>query len=157
MILVSSCICLCPIYWSQVLSREWRCSWSSADRRCSNYIWVINNLIAYWGASYIRDLTVMLTNHWHLNKIAVILQTFSNVLPWKKILCVGQISHWILLLDPINNQPTLALIMTWCLTGNKPLPKAKFTQIYVIIWFKSLIKKNNDISQTQTILAWDYI
>ena len=56
--LVSSCICLCPIYWSQVLSREWRCSWSSADRRCSNYIWVINNLDAYLGASYIRDLVV---------------------------------------------------------------------------------------------------
>ena len=30
-----------------VLSWEWRCSWSSADRRCSNYIWVINNFIAY--------------------------------------------------------------------------------------------------------------
>ena len=30
-----------------VLSREWRCSWSSADRRCSNYICVINNFIAY--------------------------------------------------------------------------------------------------------------
>ena len=58
MILVSSCICLWPIYWSQVLSREWRCSWSSADRWCSNYIWVINNLIAYWGATYIRDLMV---------------------------------------------------------------------------------------------------
>ena len=29
---------------------------SSADRRCSNYIWVINNFIAYQGASYIRDL-----------------------------------------------------------------------------------------------------
>ena len=28
------------IHWSQVLSREWRFSWSSADRRCSNYIWV---------------------------------------------------------------------------------------------------------------------
>ena len=41
-----------------VLSREWRCSWSSAHRRCSNYIWVINDLIAYKGASYIRDLTV---------------------------------------------------------------------------------------------------
>ena len=27
--------------------REWRCSWSSADRRCSNYIWVIDNSIAY--------------------------------------------------------------------------------------------------------------
>ena len=45
MILVLSCCCLCPIHWSQVLSREWRCSWGSADRRCSNYIWVINNFI----------------------------------------------------------------------------------------------------------------
>ena len=30
---------------SQILSREWRCSWSSADRRCSNHIWVIDNFI----------------------------------------------------------------------------------------------------------------
>ena len=44
--LVPSCSCLCASYWSQVLSRECRCSWSSADRRCSNYIWVINNLMA---------------------------------------------------------------------------------------------------------------
>ena len=29
-----------------VFSREWRCRWSSADRRCSNYIWVIDNAIA---------------------------------------------------------------------------------------------------------------
>ena len=58
MILASACSCLCPIHWSQVLSREWRCSWSSADRRCSNYLWVIHNLNAYWGATYIRDLTV---------------------------------------------------------------------------------------------------
>ena len=42
-----------------MLSREWRYSWSSADRRCSNYIWVINNLIAFLSASYIRDLTVL--------------------------------------------------------------------------------------------------
>ena len=41
------CICLCPISWSQMLSQEWRCSWSSADRQCSNYVWVINNFIAY--------------------------------------------------------------------------------------------------------------
>ena len=47
MFLVSSCSCLRSIYWSQVLSWEWRCSWSSADRRCSNYIWVINKFIAY--------------------------------------------------------------------------------------------------------------
>ena len=55
---VPSCGCFCRIPWSQMLSREWRCSWSSADRRCSNYIWVINNFIAYKGASYIRDFTV---------------------------------------------------------------------------------------------------
>ena len=35
------------IHWSQWLSREWRCSWSSADRWCSNYIWVINDFIAH--------------------------------------------------------------------------------------------------------------
>ena len=38
-----------------MLSQEWRCKWSSADRWCSNYIWVINNLIAYSSPSYIRD------------------------------------------------------------------------------------------------------
>ena len=42
----------------EVLRREWRCSWSSADRRCSNYIWFISNFIAHYGASYIRDVTV---------------------------------------------------------------------------------------------------
>ena len=45
MSLVSSCSCLCPNYWSQVLNQEWRCCWSSADRRSSNYIWVINKFI----------------------------------------------------------------------------------------------------------------
>ena len=58
MIPVSSCSCLCPIHWSQMLSREWRCSWSSTDSRCPNYIWLIDNLIAYQGAAYIRDLAV---------------------------------------------------------------------------------------------------
>ena len=58
MLLVSSCSCLCPIHWSQVLCREWRCSRNSADRQWSNYIWVINNFIALKGAPYIKGLTV---------------------------------------------------------------------------------------------------
>ena len=58
MFLFLSSSCLCPIHWSQVLGREWRYSWSSADRQCSNYIWVINNFVAYWGATYIRGLVV---------------------------------------------------------------------------------------------------
>ena len=45
MFLVSCWSWFCPVHWSQVLSPFWRCSWSSADRRCSNYIWVINNFI----------------------------------------------------------------------------------------------------------------
>ena len=45
--LVSSCSCLCPIHWHQVLSREWRGRWGSANRRCSNYIWVINKFMAF--------------------------------------------------------------------------------------------------------------
>ena len=60
MFFVSSCSCLCQIHWSQVLSWEWRCSWSSADRRCSNYTWLINNYSPRWGAAYIRGLTVLL-------------------------------------------------------------------------------------------------
>ena len=62
MFLDSACSCLRTINWSQLFSGEWRCSWSSADRRCSNYIWVINNFIAYSSASYIRDLTVVCFN-----------------------------------------------------------------------------------------------
>ena len=53
MFLISSCSCLCPIHWSQLLIPEWRCSWSSSDRQCSNYIWVINNFIAHYGVTYI--------------------------------------------------------------------------------------------------------
>ena len=65
MFLVSSCSCLCPIQRSQLLSREWRCSWSNADRRSSICIWEIDNIIAYWGASYIRDLTVFNSIQFH--------------------------------------------------------------------------------------------
>ena len=43
-----------PNQLKPILSREWRCSWSSADRWCSNYIWVINNFIP----TCIRGLTV---------------------------------------------------------------------------------------------------
>ena len=73
MIIVSSCCCLCPIHWNQVLSREWRCSWSSADRRCSNYIWVINDFIAYLGVSYIRGLMV-LDLIWHKTHLMTVIQ-----------------------------------------------------------------------------------
>ena len=67
MFLVTPCSCLRSIHWRQVLSWEWRCSWSSADRRCSNYIWVINNFIAYWGATYMRGFTVGVYRNQNVN------------------------------------------------------------------------------------------
>ena len=36
MFLVSSCNCRCEIYWNQVLSRKWICSWSNAHRPETN-------------------------------------------------------------------------------------------------------------------------
>ena len=60
---ILSCNCLCLIHWSEVLSQEWICSGSSADRQCSNYIWVINNFIDYYVVAYIRGLTVNQPNH----------------------------------------------------------------------------------------------
>ena len=61
MFLVSSCSCICPTHWSQVLSREWRCSWSKVGRRWSKYTWMINNFIVYQGAIYIRGKILFVT------------------------------------------------------------------------------------------------
>ena len=85
MFLVLSCSCLCPIHWSQVLSLEWKCSWSSANRQCSNYIWVINNFIAFWGASYIRGFMVyyrpfVWTVRCHFSHAHIIIVTSHNAL-----------------------------------------------------------------------------
>ena len=41
---------------------EWRCSWSSTDRLCFSYIWVINNVITYLGETYFRGLTVPISS-----------------------------------------------------------------------------------------------
>ena len=113
MFLVSVCSCLCTIYWSQILSGEWRCSWSSADRRCSNYIWVINNLIACQSASYIKDLTVCLV----YCEYFVVLRTLcynSTLLrddfrlapsQWEMSLQSNALSHWL----GVNLESTLAL------------------------------------------------
>ena len=42
----------------EVWNWEWICSFNNADRRCSNYTWVINKLISYLCVVYIRGLMV---------------------------------------------------------------------------------------------------
>ena len=54
MFYLSSCNCLCWTHCSQVENEKW----NGVDRRCSNYIWVINNFIAHSGVAYISGLTL---------------------------------------------------------------------------------------------------
>ena len=123
---VSYCSCHCPINWSQVLSQEWRSSWSSANRRCSNYKWVINNFIQ-WGVTYIRGLTVcygwvcQLHNHCQ--------NQWGSLAPWR-CACNSQSSKRISRIDILSNfceiflrwlfrdftedWSLLVLVVTWC-------------------------------------------
>ena len=76
MCLVLPCSCHCAIHWSHVLSREW-CSWSNADRRCSNYIWVINIflptklrlILDVWGLTAVSSCFIC--SNWNLSKTSV--------------------------------------------------------------------------------------
>ena len=83
MFLVSFCSCLRSIHWSQVLSWEWRCSWSSADSRCSNYIWIINNFYCLLRCDlYYRFYGHILGNYWNHNKMSVSIES-ADVLALK--------------------------------------------------------------------------
>ena len=69
MFLISSSRCLFPIHWGRVLGREWIYRWRSADRRCSNNIWVIN-FIPNLCATYIICFTVV---HDRVNSLLIVL------------------------------------------------------------------------------------
>ena len=144
MILISSCSCLCTTDWTQVLSREWICRWSSADRRCSNYIWVINNFIAYPSATYIRGLMVFMDSLWayaifnpDVITAEIKLSIFSRrhfhiqLLEWK-VIFLTQTSLEFVPSGPIDNKSTLVRIMAWRLIYDKPLPV--LTKIHYGIW-----------------------
>ena len=129
MILISSWSRLCPILWSHVLSREWRCSWSSADRRCSNYIWVIDSSIAYQGASYIRDLTV---TQWGRDKMAAIFQTtLSNAFSCMKMLQFQLRYLWSLFL---RVQLTIVHHWFWWWLGTDQATSHYLNQWLLVYW-----------------------
>ena len=107
MLLVSSCRCLCPIHWSQVLSWEWRCSWSSADRRCSIYIWMINNFIAYSGVAYIRGL-MLVHCYWGLYDCPM-----PVIQPWKLWVNLIHESPWIVTTTKQNITKLWAYSIIW--------------------------------------------
>ena len=61
-----------PIHWYRVLSREWRCSWSSADRRAMEYRLFVN--IIKCGFNHLHHFSVLL---WY-NKIRIHLRMRYN-------------------------------------------------------------------------------
>ena len=130
MILVSSCSCQCPIYWTQGLCREWRCSWSSADRWCSNYIWVINDYIAYKGAAYIRGLPVVVALLRFLCKFKnkysnPTFKLISSVFPGKLLSCECHRTHWWWVIKGSSN----GLVPS----GKEPIPEPMLTQVCVVM------------------------
>ena len=117
MFFISSCSCLCAVYQSQVLSWERKCNWSSADGRCSNYIWVINSFIAFKFATYIRGLMVSLIlysqrtpiSHPNIHRVSIV-RTFKKIDP------VTMSPHCIRIIgDPFYIYQGGNLLCGWCL------------------------------------------
>ena len=104
MFLFLSCSCLCPIHWSQVLRWKWRCSWSSADRRCSNYICVINTFITFQCASYIRDAAFygVVFGIWYIAGVGVRICKICSYKIWpkKQRICISWLYFFVI---KINN------------------------------------------------------
>ena len=160
MLLVSSCSCLCSVYWSQVLSRE-RCFWSSADRRWSNFIWVINNFIAYYGVTYNRGLKVIMSAVlWHSpeGNISVPYDISLEITNLKSLMHLK--NQWVNSLWPSDaiwrqmSGSTLAQVMACCLTA----PSHYLNQCWLIIrkveWYASKGKFTRDNS---AINHWNYL
>ena len=148
MLLVSSCSCLCPIQWTQVLRQEWRCSWSSADRRCSNYIWVIDNFIT-------TKVRLILETWWYISItkpqwVKRSMKPINTLRPRQNdchfadnnLKCIFLKENvWIsinfsLKFVPgreIDNIPALVQIMAWCRPGDKLLSEPMLVRLLMHI------------------------
>ena len=83
----------CAIYWSPVLGGEWDVVGAALTGDApTTYIWVINNLIAYESASYIRELTVVILH----------LLSLQNITQSCGLWCSRSISLWEILLWNIS-------------------------------------------------------
>ena len=117
-----------PDCWSQVLSREWRCSWSSADRRCFNYIWacwVTSNFIAYWAASYIRCLMIFFNKY--VTVVAMICLGSIHTSDYQgRFRYLGEFPQWLMILlwpTSIHNLYRMTYLYKWaCIIINSLWP-----------------------------------
>ena len=91
MVTVSSCTSHCPIHCSQLLSREWRCCWSSADRQniCHDCSQKLKHSLWYGSLG--------ITVYWCLSEL--VLNCFNaefRFVPsqWETVL-LCDVSHWL--------------------------------------------------------------
>ena len=132
MLLVSSCSCLFLIFWSQVLSRERICRWSSAEMRCSNFLCVINNFVAYWGVTYIKGFTVVFDIQ--INNRSLRLQS--------SVRYFGSVSHRISMMTSWRRMLSILLVFVWWIHRSPCWAYLLF--IWASVW------TNNSVAGEQT-------
>ena len=101
---ISKLICLLQLSWPSplkpVVRSRMKMLLEHADRRCSNYIWVINSYIALWCAFYIRGLMAI-----------------QDAFPWHNVL----IHNWTRIEPNHAGYPvSFTLVMTWGLFNANP-------------------------------------
>ena len=145
MFLVSSCSCLCPIHWSQVLSREWSCSWSSTDRRCSNYVWVINILLPAWVLLILQVLRQLACS---LLWAIIYFTSYASGLD----LCVSHQIPWVILGKCSANErqryTVKSTLIGWAHTQNAPWilqGRSQPMREFLSLWVQSLLTRWHDL------------
>ena len=89
----SACSYLCVIHWSQVFSREWRCSWSSADRLLQPHLGdqqfnCLLNCVLYY-----RHLGISIPSTRQVIIIALVLK--RSLLHWSELHCECLQNRWL--------------------------------------------------------------
>ena len=118
--------------WGLVTSWEWRCSWSSADRWCSSYIWVINNL-----SILLPNKVHLISEVCHKNSVGAKRQNYRERSDFQLILIsspsnAAYMHQWI--------GSALVKIMACRLFGAKPLSKPMLGYCQLDHWEQTSVK-----------------
>ena len=129
--------------WGLVTSWEWRCSWSSADRWCSSYIWVINNL-----SILLPNKMHLISDVCHKNSVSAKRQNYRERSDFQLILIsspsnAAYMHQWI--------WSALLKIMACRLFGAKPLSKPMLGYCQLDHWEQTSVKF---LSKYKTFHSW---
>ena len=90
---------------------------------------MIDNFIAYYGASYIRDFTVYGIQNQGVDEMRPFAGHIFKIIFLQENLCIYiKISSQFVCNGPIDKQLALVQVVVWRWTGAKPLPETLITQ-----------------------------